>query len=375
VGASVLKLPLCVGEKMKKFLRIAVIVLTMIVLVAGCLIGYLTVDEFNPEEVEKLAIEGKGKKTVSVGEPVKIMSLNMGYGALGDNADFFMDGGKKVYTADKERVLENLDRDISIIEEIAPDILCVQELDRNSDRSYFIDESEYFKVISKADVFNGNNAFATNFKVAFVPVPIPPIGKVLAGIEVFSNYRMDSAERLRLPCPFSWPLRTFNLKRCLEVVRFPVEDSDKELVLVNLHLEAYDSGEGKIAQTRALKEVVEKEARDGNYVIVAGDFNQTFSNTDFSAYSAIGKLWQPGTIEVTDFDPDFSFYQDSSVPTCRSLDRALDTAESRDPSKFQYYVVDGFITSSNVSVQSVHTEDYNFVSSDHNPVIMEFTLR
>lgn len=375
MGASVLKLPLCVGERMKNFLRIAVTILVMIVLVAGCLIGFLTVDEFNPEEVEKLVIEGKGEKTISVGEPMKIMSLNMGYGALGDNADFFMDGGRKVYTADKARVLENLDRDISIIEGIAPDILCVQELDRNSDRSHFIDQSEYFKVISKADVFHGNNAFATNFKVAFVPVPIPPIGKVLAGIEVFSGYRMDSAVRLRLPCPFSWPLRTFNLKRCLEVVRFPVEDSDKELVLVNLHLEAYDSGEGKIAQTRALKDVVEKEAKEGNYVIVAGDFNQTFSNTDASAYPAIRELWQPGSIDIADFDPDFSFYQDSSVPTCRSLDRALDTAESRDPMDFQYYVVDGFITSSNVSVQSVHTDDYGFVSSDHNPVIMEFTLR
>ena len=50
---------------------------------------------------------------------------------------------------------------------------------------------------------------------------------------------------MQLPCPFSWPTRIANLKRCLLVERIPIADSDKELVLVNLHLEAYDDGEGK----------------------------------------------------------------------------------------------------------------------------------
>jgi len=45
-------------------------------------------------------------------------------------------------------------------------------------------------------------------------------------------------------------------------------------VLVNLHLEAYDSGEGKIAQTKLLVEFLEQEYAKGNYVIAGGDFNQ-----------------------------------------------------------------------------------------------------
>ncbi len=347
----------------------------MIALVAGSLIGFLTVDEYNPEDVEKLSVEGISDEYVRAGEPIKLMSWNLGYGALGDNADFFMDGGKMVYTADKARVEENLNRDIEIIEEIAPDILCVQELDRNSDRSYFIDESDYFIQNSEADVFYGENVFATNFKVALVPLPIPPIGKALAGLEVFSCYDISDAERLKLPCPFSWPLRTFNLKRCLEVVRMPVENSDKELVLINLHLEAYDSGEGKIAQANVLKNVLEEEMGKGNYVIAVGDFNQVFSNADISKYPVLEGKWTAGTINVEDFDSGFNFYMDTSVPSCRSLDRALDTADSKDPSDFQYYVIDGVIASSNVTAISVHTEDYSFVSSDHNPLIFEFSLQ
>ena len=56
----------------------------------------------------------------------------------------------------------------------------------------------------------------------------------------------------------------------------PLEGTDKELVLINFHLEAYDSGEGKIAQSKMLAEKLESEYQQGNYVIAGGDFNQTF---------------------------------------------------------------------------------------------------
>ena len=52
--------------------------------------------------------------------------------------------------------------------------------------------------------------------------------------------------------------------------------SDREPVLVNLHLEAYDDGEGKIAQTNQLRDYIEDEYAKGNYVIAGGDFNQVF---------------------------------------------------------------------------------------------------
>jgi endonuclease/exonuclease/phosphatase family metal-dependent hydrolase len=359
---------------MKKFWRAVCIILIFLVLVAGSVIGFLSVDEYDPADIEDLEIEGNSQEMVPTGETIRLMTWNLGYGALGDNADFFMDGGKMVYTADKDRVQQNLDMDIRITEEIAPDILCVQELDRHSDRSYFVDESEYFIENSEADVFKGVHAFATNFKVALVPLPIPPIGKVLAGIEVFSRYQISEARRLKLHCPFSWPLRTFNLKRCLEVTRMPVENSDKELVIVNLHLEAYDSGEGKIAQANMLKEVLASEIEKGNYVIAAGDFNQVFSNVDTSNYPVLEGMWEAGVINVDEFDPDLNFYADETVPSCRSLDRALSTAESRDPADFQYYIIDGIIASSNVKALTAHTQDYSFVSSDHNPVIFEFVL-
>ena len=154
--------------------------------------------------------------------------------------------------------------------------------------------------------------------------------------------------------------------------RIPVEGSEHELVLINLHLEAYDSGEGKIEQTKLLKEVIETELKKGNYVIAGGDFNQTFSNTDISAYPQQDGKWVAGRIDVADFDENLTFVMDAGIPTCRSLDQVYAKA---DKENFQYYVLDGFIVSNNIKVLSVSTLQRDFYASDHNPVVMRFLLK
>ena len=81
----------------------------------------------------------------------------------------------------------------------------------------------------------------------------------------------------------------------------PLKGTDKELVLLNLHLEAYDSGAGKIAQTKMLIELMKKVYESGDYVIAGGDFNQIFSAEDKDAYPAQPDKWQPGEIDVSQF--------------------------------------------------------------------------
>ena len=353
---------------------IAAILLVVLICAGG--LTYLSVTEFKPDAVETVEIdtsETSGEK-LTADSGFTIMTWNAGYGALGDNADFFMDGGKHVYTADKDRVKANLNGDIAEFEKISPDIICVQETDLSSERSYFINQMEYFIDGSDLEALHGERIFAPNLKVAFIPVPIPPIGKVLSGLAMFSSYDISSADRLRLPCPFMWPVRTFNLKRCLQVARLPVEGSDKELVIINLHLEAYDSGEGKAAQTMMLKEVLDTELKTGNYIIACGDFNQVFSDADVSAYPTLEGKWQPGKLDVSGFDENLTFSTYTLVPSGRSIDMPLDTVENKDPDHFQYYVIDGFITSSNVEVESVYTDDLSFKTSDHNPMILKFKL-
>lgn len=358
----------------KKVLVSFAIFILLFVFAWVTLFAYLTVDEYRPEDVESLEIAGEPGNVISKGKSIRIMSWNLGYGALGDNADFFMDGGKMVYTADEERVKQNLKDIAAEVDKIAPDILISQETDINAARSYFIDEPQYLMDNSSAEVFHKQNLFSYNYKVSFVPLPVPPIGKVHSGLETFSKFNIRSADRIALPCPFKWPLRTINLKRGLEEMRMPIEGSDKEFVLINLHLEAYDSGEGKVAQTRLLKQILLDEVEKGNYVIAGGDFNQQFSNIDTGKFAALEGVWQAGSIDVTEYGDNLKFVADPEIPSCRSLDKILALAEGKDYSEFQYYVIDGFIVSKNIEVEQMYTEDLGFVCSDHNPIVMDFKL-
>ena len=114
------------------------------------------------------------------------------------------------------------------------------------------------------------------------------------------------------------------------------------------------------------------ELEAGNYVIAGGDFNQSFSGTDTSAYPFYPGSWAPGIVDETQFSEDLIFVMDNSVPTCRNLDRAYAGA---DKNTFQYYMIDGFIVSENIDVISCTTLDHSFECSDHNPVIMEIQLK
>ena len=248
-----------------------------------------------------------------------------------------------------------------------PDLLILQEVDINSARSFGIDERPFLREALPGAA----ESFAYNFNTLFIPYPVPPMGHVESGLFTLSTAVPRKAERISLPVSFSWPVRLLNLKRCLLVSRFPVKDSDRELVLINLHLEAYDSGEGKEAQTRQLVSLMQDEYAKGNYVIAGGDFNQRFTNIDQSAYPVYEGMWQPGVIDAEAFGDNFRLLMDNAFPTCRSLDRPLSGAEKE---SFQFYLIDGFIVSSNIETESVETLDYGFISSDHNPVRMKFLL-
>ena len=122
-----------------------------------------------------------------------------------------------------------------------------------------------------------------------------------------------------------------------------------------------------------LKELLEIEADAGNYVIAGGDFNQEFSNVDTSLCPQISEeLWEAGVIDVEEFPENLQCITDDSVPTCRSLDQPY---EGADKENFQYYMIDGFIVSDNLTVESLETRDLQFQNSDHNPLVLVVTMQ
>ncbi len=354
---------------MKKAVKIiGILILIFAVMFAGLFV-YLTVTEYCPKEKERLFANGSlSGKSLKRQKMIKVLTWNVGYGALGERADFFLDGGKHVKSASKSEVESNINGIAEYLNKADPDIFLLQELDQKATRSYYINEVEVISNLVKGY----RSTFAYNFKVGWIPYPLPMIGQVNAGIGTYSKFPIKRADRLRLPTPFSWPVRTVNLKRCLAVHRFAVKDTKRELVVVNLHLEAYDKGEGKRKQTELLRKFFEIEVKKGNYVIAGGDFNQSFSNINRKQYSAQEGLWKPGVINIKEFRSDIRFCMDTTCPTCRSLDKPLYGSEQK---TFQFYMIDGFMVSKNITVVSCRTQNLKFVHSDHNPVELKIKLK
>ena len=93
---------------MKRFFKAIFIIVLIIAIAFAGLIAFISLTEYKPDKVERIRIYGNSSKGVKKGDSIKMMSWNIGYGALGDNADFFMDGGNHVLTSSKNRVKKNI---------------------------------------------------------------------------------------------------------------------------------------------------------------------------------------------------------------------------------------------------------------------------
>ena len=352
---------------MKKILSFFLKLLGILVLAAAILLGWLTATEFNPAPVEAAEVTRAGDvDTLKGGDSLTVLSWNVGYGGLGKDSDFFMDGGKDARSADEATVKAYLGGISAAIEESGADLVLLQEVDSDSSRTYGIDERSFL------DRGMSCETYAMNYSCPFVPVPVPPIGKVHSGLYTMTDdLIIDRAERISLPCPFSWPLRIANLKRCLLVSYLPIEGSEKQLVLVNLHLEAYDDGAGKIAQTKQLREFITGEYEKGNYVIAGGDFNQVFPGSLERYPNTHPENWEPGVLDADLLPAGWTLAYDLATPTCRLLNQPYDPADLEGT---PYYVIDGLILSPNVELKNVETLDAGFANSDHNPVRLEVVL-
>ena len=214
-----------------------------------------------------------------------------------------------------------------------------------------------------------------NYDVFFVPTPpSEPMGKVVAGIALFSKYTPESSTRYSLPGDFGFPTQLFYLDRCFMVNRYRIENG-KELVLINTHNEAFDEG-GNIrkAQMEKLREFVLNEYNSGNYVIAGGDWNQCppdfkpafRANKEFTG--KIGNFYLMG-IESDYMPGEWKWIYDPSTPSFRTLVTAYDPAST--PTS----VCDIFLISPNMESVSVKCIDLGFANSDHNPVIIQVKLR
>lgn len=347
----------------KKLLKILGIVIGSVLGLVILFFFFIMITEFKPED--RTAVDVEGDDAEFDKDYFDIVTLNTGYAGLNEDMDFFMDGGEGVNPKSKEQVQENIDGINNILDLFEPDFYFLQEVDKDSSRSYHIDETAAFK-----SSYN-TRTYAQNYVCSWVPYPMPMIGAVDSGIMTLSKHKISSAERISLPNNISWPKSMFMLKRCMLVTRVPIKGSEKELVLVNFHLEAYDTDETKEQQNNIVMNLIKSEYEKGNYVVAGGDFNMNFPGmTKQLPYIEGDQIWRPGKLTLDMLPEGFSFAYDTSVPTCRALNKPFEGLTEN-----QLYALDGFVYSPNLEVELVLAINCNFKFTDHNPVYMRIRFK
>lgn len=344
---------------------IGIIIAIVVILLIGFAI--LALSEYFPEEKETLQVEGTSTKTLKIGDSASIITYNLGYLSLDSTQDFFMDGGKSVRPRNATTVTKNLAAIKNFIETQDADIYLFQEVDTKAKRSYNINEYNGIK-----ENFDGTSSFAYMFKSLYIPYPIfNTVGHVESGVATLNKYDVKEATRISLPSAYSWPMRAVMYKNCLLEQRIAIDGSDKQLVIYNIHLDAYGSDDGRTEQLDKLMTIMQEEYEKGNYVIAGGDFNQTFPGVDLEKFPIIDTENYVPTQIPDDYLPEgWNFAVDYERPTARLLNEEY----SGNYDNTQLYIIDGYIISPNIECESVETIENNFSYSDHHPVKISIKL-
>ncbi len=335
-----------------------------------------TLTDYEPEEITPLEQIGEATKKVITDSIVTFANWNIGYGGLGENANFFYDSdgfftsrGKMVRSS-KEDVESYIKGISNLIQKTDADFFLLQEVDQNSKRSYYTNEFEAIAAL-KPDY---QATFAANFKVKRVPIPVLEfwnvIGKTHSGLGSYSAYQATEATRYQFPGDFGWPTRIFQLDRCFALHRYPTA-SGKELIVINTHNSAYDNGTLKPIQMAYMKVILLEEYAKGNYVVVGGDWNQCPPNFKFDTFAKSddeGRDYPQMNIPHDYLPHDWLWAYDPSVPTNRKL------TDSYESGKTFTTLIDFYLVSPNVKILEVKGIDTDFKYSDHQPVLMKVEL-
>jgi len=345
-------------------IKIILLVILLIFVVLGGLIIHGSLTVFKPEKTEVVTVENNLKPKVVANE-LSLLIWNIGYSGLGKEMDFFYDGGKTVY-GKKDLIEGYLNKNIEYLSKHKnTDFVLLQEVDRNSWRSH---KTNQYKAINK--LLNSHAAaFATNYKVQFLPFPFnKPLGKIWSGLATYSKYQPTESTRYQFPGSYSWPKSNYLLKRCFLLQRFKTNNK-KDLVVINTHNSAYDSGGSlKKEEMAYLKNILLQEFEKGNYIIVGGDWNQTPTNFNNNTFKKIEESYDQIPIAKDYLPNNWQWIYDAGTATNRKLAKPFEVAYTFTT------IIDFYLLSPNIEVISVKTDNLNFESSDHQPVNLNIKL-
>lgn len=321
-------------------------------------------------ELSVRAPEAAEEGMVPVGEPLEILTYNIGFGAYTPEFSFFMDGGKSSVAESRESVLETVTGAGKLAAGYDPDFVMFEEVDLDSTRAHHVNQYE----LLDQEFGEYYSDFAVNYDSAFLMVPPwEPHGKSLAGIAVYSRYPITGA--LRRSFPISKTLSKFvDLDRCYSISRVPVKNG-KELVIFAQHMSAYGNSDAiREAQIGMLCKDMQAEYEKGNYVICGGDFNHDLKASEEEAGEKESWAYPFPRSRMPE-----GLYFCLDLLDKETAEAMPDSARNADmpyePGVTYTVTLDGFIISDNIEIVEYENIYTGYQYSDHDPVRLVFRLQ
>ncbi|URZ88081.1 endonuclease/exonuclease/phosphatase family protein [Floricoccus penangensis] len=344
-------------------------IIAFILLIFIVYIAYLFISYKRLPDKQNLKSEIRNTTKLKTDTSYRALTFNIGYGAYSADYSFFMEGGKSSRAYSPEAVKENINGQLQEIESVNPDLIFLQEVDIKGHRSKMVNEVQFFN----DNLPDYSSVFSQNYNSAYLFYPFTkPIGSAKSGILTLAKAKLEDSVRYSLPIDTDFN-KLMDLDRCFSASKIPLENG-KYLQILNTHVSAYSkNAEVKMEQFAKLFNFIDKSYQDGNYVIVGGDFNHDIIGNSpqlFNGTSEREQWEQPFPIE--DIPEGFTLFDEglaeAMIPTARSLNIPYQKGESK------LMIIDGFLVSNNIKVESIHAMDLEFAHSDHNPVYMDFKL-
>ncbi len=203
----------------------------------------------------------------------EIISYNIGYlSGLTNNRPIV--AKKALYDRHLNHVLESFNA-------VDADIICLQEIDINSERSFHVNQQEAIQ-----DLGYGYTFQAINWDEKYLPFPGSPFnisshhGSIFSGQSIISKFPLLENKRvvLKRPDNISFHRNAFYLDRLAQHAK--VKIGDQFLYLLNIHLDAYDKMT-RLKQMSYLEEFV-KSIINELPVLLVGDFNTDLAEENSS---------------------------------------------------------------------------------------------
>ncbi len=168
-------------------------------------------------------------------------------------------------------VAHTTDEVTRIIKEENPDIVLLQEVDDGARRTDYTDQLR--TLLSKLPAAYRCHTSTFYWRARFVPHR-RIMGSVGMKLSTISKYRITASIRHTLaPVPNNALVRQFHPKRAILETRLPV-DGGKDLVVLNLHLEAFPEGTDVMQkQVTQLDAVLTDLCAENHPFVTGGDFN------------------------------------------------------------------------------------------------------